>query len=86
MTGTDNGVYNLKEMLKQNDRLQFVEAMLTEIDEHEKGNHWTMIERDKVPDNIKTIMSIWSFKRKRFPDGRIMKYKARLCTHGGMQT
>ena len=30
-------------------------------------------------------MAIWSFKRKRFPDGTIMKYKARLCAHGGMQ-
>ena len=30
-------------------------------------------------------MEIWSFKRKRFPDGRIMKHKSRLCAHGGMQ-
>ena len=28
---------------------------------------------------------IWSFKRKRLPDGSITKYKARLCAHGGMQ-
>ena len=34
----------------------------------------------------KTIMSIWSFKRKRFPDGSLNKHKARLCAHGGMQT
>ena len=32
-----------------------------------------------------TIMSIWSFKRKHFPDGRIMKHKAQLYAHGGMQ-
>ena len=31
-------------------------------------------------------MAIWSFKRKRFPDGRLNKHKARLCAHGGMQT
>ena len=30
-------------------------------------------------------MSIWSFKRKRFPDGRVMKHKARICAHGGQQ-
>jgi hypothetical protein len=34
---------------------------------------------------MKTIQAIWSFKRKRFPDGTLNKYKARLCTHGGMQ-
>jgi len=29
---------------------------------------------------------IWSFKRKRRPDGSLLKHKARLCAHGGMQT
>ena len=32
-----------------------------------------------------TIMAIWSFKRKRFPDGTLNKHKARLCAHGGQQ-
>ena len=31
-------------------------------------------------------MSIWSFKRKRYSDGRIMKYKARICAHGRQQS
>ena len=30
-------------------------------------------------------MTIWIFKRKRYPDGRIKKYKGRLCSHGGQQ-
>ena len=30
-------------------------------------------------------MSICYFKRKRTPDGRLIKHKARLCAHGGMQ-
>ena len=30
-------------------------------------------------------MMIWSFKRKRHPDGRLDKYKARLSCHGGQQ-
>ena len=30
-------------------------------------------------------MSIWNFKRKRFPDGSLNKHKARLCAHGGQQ-
>ena len=33
----------------------------------------------------KQIMTIWSFKRKRHPDGSLSKYKARLCCHGGQQ-
>jgi len=39
-----------------------------------------------MPEDTKTIMSIWSFKRKRYPDGTLNKHKARLCAHGGMQT
>ena len=31
-------------------------------------------------------MAIWSFKRKRFPNGSLNKHKARLCAHGGQQT
>ena len=31
------------------------------------------------------IMMIWSFKRKRHPDGTFNKCKARLCCHGGQQ-
>eukprot|EP00957_Ditylum_brightwellii_P117134 8933615-Ditylum_brightwellii.AAC.1 len=34
---------------------------------------------------VKTIVSIWSFKRKQFPSGQLMKHKACLCAHGGMQ-
>jgi hypothetical protein len=35
--------------------------------------------------NQKSIKAIWSFKRKRFPEGCLSKHKARLCAHGGMQ-
>jgi hypothetical protein len=39
-----------------------------------------------MPENTKTIMSIWSFKHKRYPDGTLNKHKACLCAHGVMQT
>jgi len=32
------------------------------------------------------IMAIWSFKRKRYPDGSLNKHEARLYAHGGQQT
>ena len=34
---------------------------------------------------LKTTLSIWYFKRNRFPDGILMKHKARLFAHGEMQ-
>eukprot|EP00985_Skeletonema_marinoi_P020725 scaffold12380_cov197-Skeletonema_marinoi.AAC.1 len=38
-----------------------------------------------MPTGKKAITSIWSMKRKRLPDGTLLKHKARLCAHGGMQ-
>ena len=81
----DNECYTFKEMLKQEDKNEFIKAMLKEIEDHEDRDHWELFERDKIPSGHKTILAIWSFKRKRFPDGRIYKYKARICAHGGMQ-
>ena len=84
-TNADNDTFTLKHMLQQEDRAEFIKAMLVELNEHESREHWTLLPRSVMPQSAKTILSIWSFKRKRFPDGRIMKYKARLCAHGGMQ-
>ena len=80
-----NESYTFKEMLRQDDRDQFVEAMQKEIDDHTKRKHWEIILRSEMPKDTKTIMAIWSFKRKRFPDGTLNKHKARLCAYGGQQ-
>ena len=80
-----NEVYTFREMLKQEDKKDFVEAMVKEIEDHEKRNHWEVVKRSSVPGGMKTIQSIWAFKRKRFPSGIIQKHKARICAHGGMQ-
>ena len=82
---SSNDVFTFKQMMEQEDRIDFLQAMLKEVDDHETRQHWSVVERNKLPPGTKTIMAIWSFKRKRFPDGRIMKHKARLCAHGGMQ-
>ena len=44
-----------------------------------------MVPRWEKPPDVKAILAIWDFKRKRFPDGSINKHKARLYAHGGMQ-
>eukprot|EP00957_Ditylum_brightwellii_P128643 9813476-Ditylum_brightwellii.AAC.1 len=62
--------------------------MLKEIEVHEGREYWTLMRHDNVPmekwvnGKVKTILSIWSFKRKRFPSGELTKHKARLCAHG----
>jgi hypothetical protein len=60
--------------------------MEVKLADHEFQNHWTLMERKDLPFGTKTILAIWSFKRKRFPDETLNKHKARLCAHGGQQT
>ena len=59
---------------------------MKELADHETRNHWRVIPRSEKPPGIKTILAIWTFKRKRFPDGRMNKHKARPCAHRHMQT
>ena len=80
-----NDVYTFKHALQQDDREDFLQAAIKEIDDHKKCGHWELVPRNSIPKEAKTILSIWSFKRKRYPDGRILKHKARICAHGGMQ-
>ena len=73
-------------MVQQEDRNKFVKNMMKEIVDHESRNHWSIMRREYLPIGAKKILDIWSFKRKRFPDGRIQKYKARIYYHGSIQT
>ena len=80
-----NDTYTFKEMMQQEDKGNFMEAMVKEVDDHVERRHWSMIPRSMMPAGMKTILAIWSVKRKRLPDGTITKWKARLCCHCGMQ-
>ena len=72
-------------MLQQEDKLEFIKSMFEELDEHNDREHWMVMPRREMLQGHKTIMAVWSSKRKRCPDGRIKKYKGRLCDHGGQQ-
>lgn len=67
-------------------RSEFITAIMKEISDHEKRSHWDVILSSDIPSEAKTILAIWSFKRKRLPDGRIQKYKAIMCAHGKIHT
>ena len=58
---------------------------MQELDAHESRKRWSIILRRDLPPGTKTILATWSFKRNKYPDGRIQKYKARICAPGGMQ-
>ena len=80
----NNELYTFGQMLKQLDAADFILAMIKEADNHESRDHWDVVPRWEKPPDVKAILAILAFKRKRFPDGRINKHEARLCAHGGM--
>jgi hypothetical protein len=71
--------------LYSTDYHEFVKAMVHEVNDHETQNHCALTKQCDLPPGTKIILSIWSFKRKQYPDGTLNKHKTRLCAHGGMQ-
>ena len=86
-----NGTQNFKDMLYQDNFRQLVNEMMVEVNSHKYKDHWTVMKQKEVTKDhyvngqLPTIFSIQLFKRNKFPDGKLMKHKARLCAHGGMQ-
>ena len=69
----------------------YIDAMKKEISQLMKIKTWKAIPRADVPKTSdgkpRTILKgIWAFKLKRLPDGTALKYKARYCCRGELQT
>jgi hypothetical protein len=81
-----NKTFSYNQALKQDDFCKLIKAVMVEVCDHESRSHRTLTQCCDLPQNTKTIMSIWSFKHKQYPDGTFNKHKARLYAHGRMQT
>jgi histone deacetylase 1/2 len=73
------------EAMVADDAEYFHEAMEVEISTLSEIDCWDVVERSTVPKHRKVIPGTWAFKRKRYPDGSIRKYKARYCVRGDLQ-
>ena len=58
--------------------------MIKELEDHYRHKHWKLVKQEEIG-NAKMVKAIWAFKRKRRPDESLLKHKARLNAHGGMQ-
>lgn len=81
----DPDTMTLDKALQQEDAEEFIKAMEKELLDHTSRGHWEIVHISQVPKSAKPINMVWSMKRKRDPAGDIIKWKARLCAHGGMQ-
>ena len=61
---------------------EFWDAACVEIETLERMNAWDVVPRSN---EMNVLPSTWAFKLKRFPDGKIKKFKARFCARGDKQ-
>jgi hypothetical protein len=85
----DNPSYT--EAMSGDDAEFYITAMQQEILALLRQRTWTRVAREEVPPNPdgtarKILKGTWAFKLKRLPDGTPLKYKARYCCRGDMQT
>ena len=71
--------------MQQPDRDKFISAMARELGQHSELKHWKVIHKSQVPKNAKPIPMVMTLRRKRDPEGEILKWKARLCAVGHRQ-
>ena len=81
----DKDTMHYGQAMKAPDVADFIRAMEKEVKDLNDTGVWKLVKKTEMPKDAKLIRLIWSFKRKRNPLGQLIKHKARLCVHGGMQ-
>jgi hypothetical protein len=78
-------VLTYAQMKRQVDANKFVEAKRPKIDGLMDINTFEFIPNINLPPRTRYLDLIWTYRRKRRPDGSLKKYKARLCVKGSRQ-
>jgi hypothetical protein len=73
------------QMLKTDDKDAFIAAQIPEIRGLEKMGVFDYKAIHNLPPRARLLSSIWSYRRKRRPNGELIKHKARLCVDGSQQ-
>jgi hypothetical protein len=82
----DPDILYYHQAMKAKDAKDFCQAMQGEVNSHCENNHWEIIRRNKVPEGVKVLDSVWEMWRKRcIKTKEGYKWRARLNTHGGQQ-
>lgn len=73
----------LHQALKEDDAVEFIKAMLKEVNDQMENGNFEIIKRSKVPFGVMILRAVWQMKRKRDIKTReVKKYKARLNLDG----
>ena len=73
------------QMLKAPDAAEFKKAQEPELTGLRELDVFEYVRLQTKPAKAKILRAVWSYRRKRRPDGTLLKYKARLCADGSKQ-
>jgi hypothetical protein len=73
------------QMLQTSDHNHFIAAQIPEIRVLEEMGVFQYKKLHELPPQAKLLSSIWSYRRKRRPNGELIKHKARICVDGSKQ-
>jgi len=73
------------QMLKAEDSPQFIASQPKEIKGLMDMGVFDILPMSTKPQQARLLSSIWSYRRKRSPIGKILKHKARICVDGSQQ-
>jgi hypothetical protein len=73
------------QMFKADDNTDFIACQRDEIEGLKKFVVMNVEHISQLPPRAKLISSIWSYQRKRLPNGVLLKHKARICVNGKEQ-
>ena len=62
----DNDTYTLTNMLKEDDRVMFIEAMLRELDNRNSRDHWKFMDRDQMTKILRQLCLFGASREKVF--------------------
>jgi hypothetical protein len=89
VAGTKNNpdVLSCSQMMKADDRDTFLQSESKEIQGLIDAGVFSYLPvNDIPPDRRKQLLNaIWSYRRKRRPDGTLLKHKCRICADGSQQ-
>lgn len=71
-----------EEAMNGPDKVGYWEAAVTEIQTLKDKECWDVVDREHW---MNVLPGTWAFKCKRYPDGRIKKFKGRFCARGDRQ-
>jgi hypothetical protein len=80
-----NDTLKQSQMSKASDSTTFIASQIPEIRGLEKMDVFQYLPISALPSEARLLSSIWSYRRKRKPNGDLVKHKVRICVNGSQQ-